>query len=326
MSKLAQLKKSRGANLKALQEKLEQSQQGSGYTKDERIWKPTFNKEKGKGIAIVRFLTPKEGDCFVEVKSYSFDGPGGKYYDLARDTIGEEDPIKICAINMFKKAKDTGDAALKEKAKKYLSKSKFFANVLVIKDEEKPENEGKVMIYEYGYQIHGLIQSKIKPEFDDVEAQDVFDFWDGSDFIIRMIGKEIPDAKTGKKILVPNYEKSEFRTQSELFDGDEDRLNEILEKTYNLSDFIDPKKFKTFDEVAEKFQKVTGKPYNYLKEEGLEEHANRVIEKQQEEMKTEDKTDDDTDDGDLPFDPDPASEVGDDDDPVAAFLRAAKAS
>ncbi len=271
MSKLAALKKNRGNNLKKLQEKLEQ-QSGGGAPRDERIWKPTFNKDKGKGTAIVRFLTAKEGDPFVHVQSYQFSGPGGNYWDLARQTIGEKDPIQLAAISAFRKAKNDGDESLKTYAKRFIPNSTYYANVLVIRDEEKPENEGKVMIYQFGRQIFNIIEKVIKPEFDDVDPMDPFDFWEGADFKIRMVSREIPDRRTGNKIIVPNYENSEFDKPSELFGGDETAIDEVYQKTYDLSDFIAPEKFKSFEEVAEQFKKVTGKPYNWLSEEGVEEH------------------------------------------------------
>ncbi len=271
MASLKDLKKKRGSNLKKLQEKLEQSQ-NNGAPRDERLWWPKFNKEKGKGTCIVRFLTPKENDAYVEEKSYSFNGPGGNFWDFARQTIGEEDPVQIAAINCFRKAKATGDERYKVEGKKFMPQSKYYANVMVIKDEENPENEGKVFIYRFGRQIYMMIEEKIKPEFDDVEAMDPFDYWEGADFVIRMVGKEIPDKRTGQKVLVPNYEKSSFADPSEFLEGDEDAIDAIYQQTYDLAPFIDPSKAKSFDEVAERFKKVMNKPYNWLSDEGVEEH------------------------------------------------------
>lgn len=279
MSKLAQLKKSRGANLKKLQEKLEQANQG-GAPRDERIWKPKFNPEKGKGTAIVRFLTPKDGDPFVELKTYSFNGPGGNFWGNARQTIGEDDPVQIAAINGFRKAKAEGDERLKEECKKFLPRSQFYANVLVIKDEENPENEGKVKIFQFGKQIYSFIEKAIEPEFDDVDPMDPFCYWGGANFRIRMVGREIPDSRTGKKIMVPNYEQSGFDSPSELFDGDEDAIDEIFQQTFDLTEFIAPEKFKSFDEVAELFKKVMGKPYNWLSTDGVEEHVQEKMTEQ----------------------------------------------
>ena len=318
MSKLAQLKKSRGANLKKLQEKLEQSQQG-GAPRDERIWKPKFNPEKGKGTAIVRFLTPKDGDPFVEVKSYSFNGPGGNFYDIARSTAGLEDPVQIAAINGFRKAKAEGDTRLKDECKKFLPGSQFYANVLVIKDEEHPENEGQVKIFRFGRQIYSFIEKAITPEFDDVDPMDPFDFWNGANFRIRMVGREIPDSKTGKKVVVPNYEQSSFDPVSEFMDGDEDAIDPIFQQTHDLSEFVDPSKLKSFDEVAKRFKEVMGKPYNWLSSDAVEESA-------QEQM-AEPEPEDDTPEPQKSAEPDPQPKVDmsdDADDPLARFKKLAQ--
>ncbi len=329
MANLSQLKKKKGSNLKKLQEKLEQSNQG-GRPRDERIWKPTFDPRKGKGTAIVRFLTPQEGDPFVEVKSYSFQGPGGNYFDIARQTAGEEDPIQIASIHAFRKAKNEGDARLKEQAKKWLPRSVYHANVLVIKDEEHPENEGKVKIFQFGRQIYGLIEKAIQPEFDDVDPLDPFDFWEGADFKIRMIGKEIPDSRdANKKVMVPNYENSEFDRPSSLFDGDDDQIDTVFQQTIDLSEFISADKIKSFDAVAARFEEVTGKPYDWLTEAGAQKH----VDKKEKERDLSNEQDNDTGvdnhrekeepEGDdaPPFDG--GDEVPDDEDPIARFQRLA---
>lgn len=322
MANLAALKKKRGSNLKKLQEKLEQSSQG-GRPRDERIWKPKFNAEKGKGTCIVRFLPASDGDPFVEEMTYSFNGPGGNFYGLARQTLGEDDPIQIAAINAFRKAKTDEDKNLREQAKKFLPKRQYYANVYIIKDQEVPENEGKVMIWKFGPAIYKKVKAAIQPEFDDVDPMDPFDLWDGADFKIRMVGTEIPDSKTGKMITVPNYDNSEFDKQSEFMDGDEDHLEEIVEKTYDLSEFIDPEKFDSFEKAAERFKTVTGKPYNWLTSDGVEEH---VQEKEQSrEMDQQQDNDSGVDQHREEPQPESKEEEPDDDeeDPVEKFRRLA---
>jgi hypothetical protein len=330
MAKLAQLKKKRGANIKKLQEKMEQQDQGSSRPRDERIWKPKFNKEKGKGTCIVRFLPAAEGDPFVELLSYSFNGPGGNFYGHARQTIGEDDPVKIASINMFRKAKQEEDKDLKEKAKKFLPRRQYYANVYIIKDEEVPENEGKVFIWQFGPAIYKKIKEKIQPEFDDETPMDPFNLWEGADFKCRMVGNEIPDSRDGKMVMVPNYDNAEFAATSEFLDGDEEKLEEIVEQTYDLSEFIDPEKFDDFDKVAKRFKEVTGKPYNWMTKEGVAEH---VSDKEQENSMDEGQ---DNDSGvDQHREPDPKPETkqetkqekepdtDDDEDPVAKFRRMA---
>lgn len=323
MSSLASLKKKRGANLKKLQEKLEQSSH-TGAPKDARIWKPKFNTEKGKGTYTVRFLPPKDGEAFVEQLSYSFHGPGGNFYGLARQGVGEEDPVQIASINTFRKAKAEGDAGLKEHAKKWLPKRKYFANVYVIKDGEVPENEGKVFIWQFGPAVYKFIKEAIQPEFDDQEIMDPFDLWSGCDFNIRLVGTEIPDNRTGKMVKVPNYDKCSFAKEpSEFMDGDEEVLEKIIDSTYDLTEFNDPSKVDSFEKVAERFKTVTGKPYNSLSQEGIDESV------ADEEKKIEL---DNTQDNSSPVkDPEPKVEKekvldtqdDDEEDPVARFKRLA---
>jgi hypothetical protein len=318
MAKLAQLKKKRGANLKALQQKMENAG-GNSRPRDERIWKPKFNTDKGKGMCIVRFLPASEGDPFVEQLSYSFNGPGGNFYGLARQTIGEDDPVQIAAINAFRKAKAEDDKSLKEMAKKFLPRRQYFANVYIVKDQEVPENEGKVFIWQFGPAIYNKIKDRIQPEFDDVEPMDPFDLWEGADFKIRMVANEIPDNRDGKMIKVPNYDNSEFDSVSEFMDGDEDVLEEIVEKTYDLSEFVNPEKFDSYEKVAERFKTVMGKPHNWLTKEGVEEH----VEEQVQQQTMDDKQDNDSGVDQHREEVHNEPEDNSDDDPVARFRRLA---
>lgn len=291
MPTLAQLKKKRGANVAELQEKIKNQNSGNSRPVDPRIWKPKFNKDKGKGTCIVRFLTPKEGDAFVELKEYQFTGSGGNYWSPARVTLGLEDPIQIAAINGFRKAKAEDNKTLKEHMIKLLPKSKFYANVMVIRDEEVPDNEGKVFIWQYGPKVQSFINKAINPEFEDQKSMNPFDYWEGADFVIRMISNEIPDKRTGKKIIVPNYDNSSFSDPSEFMDGDDEKIEEIFNLTVDLSEFIDPELFPEFDKVAEDFARVWGKPYDWLDPDGSgvansieKENQDKQMEEEQEEQ------------------------------------------
>ena len=94
--------------------------------------------------------------------------------------------------------------------------------------------------YEYGKKVYDKINDMMFPQYEDEEEVNPFDLWEGADFKIRMVGREIPDSKTGQKILVPNYENSEFDRPSDFMDGDEDKLEELIEQTHDLSEFVDP--------------------------------------------------------------------------------------
>lgn len=255
------LKSARGSNLAKLTEKLETLNKGNSTQKDERIFKPGFDKKEGKGYAVVRFLPSKSSDPFVRVFNHAFNGAGGWYIENSRSTIGEDDPVGISNTLYWKKGEAEGNESFKNVARKRKRNTKYFANVLVIKDTINPENNGKVMIYEFGGQVFKLIEAAAKPEFEDEQPIDPFDMWTGADFKIKIVGREIPDSRTGQKTLVPNYENSEFASPSELFDGDDTKKEELFGQTHDLSEFL---KVKSFDELAERFKKVTGDDYNAL--------------------------------------------------------------
>ena len=55
-----------------------------------------------------------------------------------------------------------------------------------------------------------------------------------------------------------NYDKSEFTSQNKLFEGDDALLEEIWNKQYSLTQFIDPSNFKSYDELKTKLHSVIG--------------------------------------------------------------------
>jgi hypothetical protein len=275
MVDFSKLKKNKGSTLAALTEKLESMNKGGGGQKDDRLYKPGFNKNEGKGYAVIRFLPSKASDPFVRVFSHSFNHNGQWYIENSRSTIGEEDPVGISNTLYWKKGEAEGNEAFKNVARKRKRNTKYYANVYVIKDTVNPENEGKVMIYEFGPQIFKMIEQVAKPEFEDDTPMDPFDMWTGANFKIKIVGKEIPDSRTGQKVVVPNYENSEFDKESEFLDSDEAR-EAVFNQTYDLNEFI---KVKPFEELAERFKKVTGEAHNALEAgDPAEAVANRLQE------------------------------------------------
>lgn len=320
----SKLKKNRGNSLAALTEKLEElNKGGSSKQKDERIYRPAFDKKAGKNQAIVRFLPAKEGDPFVRVFSHGFKGPGGWYIENSRSTIGEEDPVGISNGLYWRKGEAEGNESLKNIARARKRKTTYYANVLVLKDSMNPELEGKVMIYQFGSQIYSMIEKAIKPEFEDDDPIDPFDLWNGADFKIKMVGREIPDSRTGEKVMVPNYESSEFARPSELFEGDDEKKEEVFNQTYDLSEFV---VVKDFDELAKQFKRATGEEYNALEGgDPAEAVADRVMQQAQQAAQQDNSpaVGPSVDPSDLPFDPDP-SDKEEEDDVMAMFRRLAE--
>ena len=87
----------------------------------------------------------------------------------------------------------------------------------------------------------------MNPAFDDETPLNPFDMWKGANFKLKI----------RKVDGYWNYDKSEFDSVSELFDGDDDRLETLYnEKLHGLQEFVDPKNFKTYEELKEKLNRT----------------------------------------------------------------------
>lgn len=122
--------------------------------------------------------------------------------------------------------------------------------MLVIKDPANPENEGKVKLYRFGPMIFKMIEEQMFPKFDDEAPMNPFDPWEGANFNIKIVGKQVG------RDTVPNYEKSVFSAPSPM--GEDDFIEKIYEHVYSLSEFTAPGNFKTEDELKRKLFDVLG--------------------------------------------------------------------
>jgi len=118
---------------------------------------------------------------------------------------------------------------------------------LVVSDPANPDNEGKTFLYKYGKKIFDKIMDVMQPQFQDEKAVNPFDFWEGANFKLKIRTEQWR-----------NYDKSEFDGPSPLFGGDEDRLREIYDGLYKLSEFTDESSYKSYDDLKSKLIQVLG--------------------------------------------------------------------
>jgi len=85
------------------------------------------------------------------------------------------------------------------------------------------------------------------PQFKDEEPLNPFDFWAGANFKLKIRNLD------GYR----NYDKSEFATPTPLF-NDDDKMEALWRKQSSLQEFIDPKNFKSYDELKVKLDRVLG--------------------------------------------------------------------
>jgi len=209
---------------------------------DDRFWRLEGDKA-GNGTATIRFLPRVEGDelPWVRIFSHGFQGPTGKWYiENSLTTLGENDPVGELNTQLW----NSGSEANKEIARKQKRRLSFTANILIVSDPKHPENEGKVFLWKFGKKIFDKIMDKARPTFEDEKPVNVFDFWEGANFKLRM----------RKKDGYANYDESAFMEPHAI--GSDDEIVKIASAQVKLAEFTDRKNFKSYDELKKKLNEV----------------------------------------------------------------------
>lgn len=245
-SSFATLKKSRNNSLdKLINESTKLNSNSQGKKGDDRFWKPDVDKA-GNGYAVIRFLPEPKGEDlpWVRIFDHGFQGTGGWYIENSLTTIGDKDPIGEFNSQLWNNGTDAG----KDQARKQKRRLSYTANIMVVKDPSNPSNEGKVFLYKFGKKIFDKLNEAMNPAFEDEQAINPFDFWEGANFKLKI--RQVEGYR--------NYDKSEFDSPSELQDGDDDALEKVYEGLYSLNDFLDKKNFKSYAELEAKMKRVLG--------------------------------------------------------------------
>ena len=216
----------------------------NGGQGDDRLWKLEVDKG-GNGYAVIRFLPAPDGEDLPLVKLYShaFQGPGGWYIENSLTTLGQKDPVSEYNSQLWNNGTDAG----KDTARKQKRKLTYISNIYVVKDPANPENEGKVFLYKYGKKIFDKLTAAMQPEFEDEEAIDPFDFWQGANFKLK--AKNVAGYR--------NYDSSEFAATSALLD-DDDAMEAVWKKEHSLAELVAADQFKSYDELKTRLSNVLG--------------------------------------------------------------------
>lgn len=231
---------------------------------DVTFWSPKHIRgADGNGLAVIRFLPALENDEeFVRIWEYVFKGPSGKWYiNLSRQTLGnsESDPAYEYNGKLFADKSMTKE----QRAKKLLKRNtNYVANIYVVKDPQKPENEGKVFKWKFGGQIFNIIEDAMFPKQleGEEEVRDpiaVFDPFEGRNFTVRAYTKSIPNTRGEGNVDVPSYEKSSFGTKNTALCSEEE-FEAIFAQQYSLKELISEDKFKSYAELKVIFDAAMG--------------------------------------------------------------------
>ena len=230
---------------------VEAASSGPGETKtdnrnDERFWQPTRDKA-GNGYAVIRFL-PGDAEAptpWVRYWDHFFKGPTGQWYvEKSLTSIGQADPLSESNSKLWN---EDGSEEAKRIVRERKRNLRYIANVLIISDPSAPENEGEVKLYRFGKKIFDKIMDSMQPQFPDERPVNPFDMWQGADFTVKI-----------RKVEgYPNYDASAFKSPSAMAGSDED-LEAIYNKQHEMSEWTDPKNFKSYDELKARLAVVLG--------------------------------------------------------------------
>lgn len=258
------LRSRRNTDFGAITKEFEKS--GNANYADDRYWKPEKDKA-GNASATIRFLPRTEGDDlpWVKIFSHGFKGDTGRWFiedclTTLMDETGSPRACPMCAYNstLWNSVNDDKHP-LREQVRKQKRKLNYVSNILVVNDPKHPENNGKVFLFKFGKKIFDKIMDKARPAFEDETPVNVFDYWEGANFKLRM---KMADG-------YPNYDSSEFEPVSQVAKTDEEIL-EIAKSQYKLKELVDSSKFKSYAELERKLQIVlNGTPASTQKAEDM---------------------------------------------------------
>lgn len=270
----AELKRSATKDFDKLNEELSKLNVNNQKNEDENYWKPTYDKA-GNAYAIIRFLPAPAGEDlpFVRIWTHGFQGPTGKWYiENSLTTIGKPDPVSELNTQLWNVSSDDNSPTRKQ-ARNQKRKLNYHSNIYVIKDSLNPEAEGKVFKFRYGSKIWDKINEQMHPPFEGMTKVNPFNFWEGANFHLRIRQTKGADGKN-----YPNYDSSAFdQTTSAL--ADDDKLEEIWKQQYSLQEIIDPKNFKSYEELKSRLNLVLA-PASVDKDEVSSARSKVVLEEE----------------------------------------------
>ena len=182
-------------------------------SKDLEFYKP-YPEDGKDGVykSLVRFL-PNVADAqkskIHKYYVYLQDPATGNGFSVdCPSTVGKKSILK----DIFWKLQNSNSAADKELSKKFSRKEDYYSLIQIVQDKNRPELEGKIMIFKFGKKLNDMIEAQLKPEYGDpVNPYDLFSGklfsiharkvgeWNNYD-LCSFVGERCPVEVNGKKM------------------------------------------------------------------------------------------------------------------------------
>jgi hypothetical protein len=157
---------------------------------DEFIYKPY--PELGKdGVykSLIRFLpnitNPKKSKIHQYYVWLKDPVDGANHKAICPSTVGKKSILK----DLYWKLKNSASAKDQDLSKSFSRKEDFYSLIQVVKDANRPDMEGKIMILKFGRKVNDMIEQQIKPEFGN--PSNPYDLFEGKNFglQVRKVGE-----------------------------------------------------------------------------------------------------------------------------------------
>lgn len=164
------------------------AQQGAG--KDLEFYKP-YPEDGKDGVykSLIRFVPNPENPAKSKIHKYYVylnDPVSGNSFSVdCPSTVGKRSILK----DLFWKLKNSHSAADQELSKKFGRKEDFYSLIQIVQDKNKPELEGKIMIFKFGKKLNEVLEAQLQPEYGD--ACNPYDLFEGREFAVhaRKVGE-----------------------------------------------------------------------------------------------------------------------------------------
>lgn len=215
---------------------------------DNRFYK-LKRDENGNGAAIIRFLPDPNLKMLQQLYRINCNGQKGAerrwVSELSPQNINQPDPFHKMWADLWQQGK-------KEEARQFARQTRFYTNILVIKDPAEPANEGKVFLLDLSQSLKLMLENAMFPSDADralgAEPKALFNPLQGHNF--KLVSSK---AATG----FITYEKSSVvDAVTSVFDSKEEAVTFIKENCYPLDDFLKPEAYKSYEELQEKLNYV----------------------------------------------------------------------
>ena len=150
-------------------------------SKDLEFYKP-YPEDGKDGVykSLVRFVpNPSEPTKSKIHKYYVYlkDPSTGNGFSVdCPSTVGKKSVLK----DIFWKLQNSNSAADKELSKNFSRKEDYYSLIQIVQDKNRPELEGKIMIFKFGKKLNDMIEAQLKPEYG--EPVNPFDLFNGKLF------------------------------------------------------------------------------------------------------------------------------------------------